>query len=143
MRLSLQQDLSRPSDNDVLVGIGQTSHTGNHSSVGCSSVNSPFGVTALHSGIVILGLELGGHRRGKQASCLDNRGRDDSNNLDGKVVAYMDDSTGKRETSSSVCCLEAGDLVSDFSEGRGRGRSWVGVHRVHFGRRGVKWCKVK
>jgi hypothetical protein len=96
-------------------------------------VDPPFRVDALERGVVVFRLELGCHGWGEDPSWFDRRLGRNLDDLNGEVMADMDDATGQRVALGAMSCLEAGDLGTDVGEGGRRERVGVGVHGIHVG----------
>jgi hypothetical protein len=57
-------------------------------------MNSPFRIVGFRLGVRVFRFEFGGHGR-RENTGFEVLGGDYSNNLDGEVVAYVNDSAGK------------------------------------------------
>lgn len=133
MSLCLQEHLSCPGNDDLLVCSREGLHPGYHSRVSGPGVDPPFRVDALERGVVVFGLEFGCHGWREDSSWFDRRLGRDLDDLNGEVMADMDDATGQWVALGTMSCLEAGDLGSDVGEGGRRERVGVGVHGIHVG----------
>jgi hypothetical protein len=133
----LQENLSSPRDDELLVCSREGLHSGYHCRVSCPGVDPPFRVDALERGVVVFRLELGCHGWGEDPSWFDRRLGRNLDDLNGEVMADMDDATGQRVALGAMSCLEAGDLGTDVGEG---GRSGSGSGCME-SMSALRWCK--
>lgn len=83
-------------------------------------------------GVGVFWLEFGSHGRGEDTS-LEVFGGDDTNDFNGEVVAYVDDSSGKDLVLLSEVVFQSLDMSAEVLDRGGRGGFGVGNHCVHLG----------
>lgn len=95
-----------------------------------SGVDPPSSIVGFNFSVGVFWFELGGHW-GREDARLEMFGRDDSDNLDGEMMADMNDSARQDVILGSKRFFQSVDLCAKLRDG-GRGkRLGVGLHGVH------------